>query len=62
LVVLWILKSSPAGILFPLLIALMVPFRLWLDRWFKPEELALLDAEEETDEHLDDANMGDFRP
>lgn len=62
LVVLWILKSSPAGILFPLLIALLVPFRLWLDRWFAPEHLALLDEEEESDGHLDDANMGDFRP
>lgn len=62
LVVLWILKSSPLGILFPLLIALLVPFRVWLDNWFQPDHLALLDAEEETDEHLDDAAMGDFRP
>lgn len=62
LVVLWILKSSPAGILFPLLIAMLVPLRLWMDRWIQPEHLELLDAEEDTDEHLDDANMGDFRP
>ncbi|EFV13441.1 sodium bicarbonate transporter family protein [Segniliparus rugosus] len=58
LVVLWILKSSPAGILFPLFIAMLVPLRLLLNRWFQPQHLALLDAEEETD----DASMGDFRP
>jgi hypothetical protein len=62
LVVLWILKGSPAGILFPLLIALLVPFRVWLDRWFQPGHLALLDAEEEKDETIDNPSMGDFRP
>jgi hypothetical protein len=61
-VVLWILKGSELGILFPLLIALLVPFRFLLERWFEPAHLKLLDAEEETDEHLDDATMGDFRP
>lgn len=58
LVVLWILKSSPAGILFPLFIAMLVPFRLLLNRWFQPEHLAWLDTDEETD----DDSMGDFRP
>lgn len=58
LVVLWILKSSPAGILFPLFIAMLVPLRLLLDRWFQPQHLALLD----TDEKPDDDSMGDFRP
>ncbi len=62
LVVLWVLKSSSLGILFPLLIALLVPLRLMLGRWIAPEHLELLDAEEEEDEHLDDANMGDLRP
>jgi hypothetical protein len=62
LVVLWILKGSAIGILFPLLIALLVPFRFLLERWFEPAHIELLDAEEDTDEHLDDANMGDFRP
>jgi hypothetical protein len=62
LVVLWILKSSPAGILFPLLIAMMVPLRLMLTHWFESKHLKLLDADEDTDEHIDDANMGDFRP
>lgn len=62
LVVLWILKSSPAGILFPLLIALMVPLRFLLDRWFAPRYVELLDAEEALDEHIDDPSVGDFRP
>lgn len=62
LVVLWVLKSSSLGILFPLLIAMLVPLRLILPRWIKPEHLELLDAEEEEDEHLDDANLGDLRP
>lgn len=57
LVVLWILKSSPAGILFPLFIAMLVPLRLLLNRWFQPQHLALLDAGEQTD----DVRMGDFR-
>lgn len=58
LVVLWILKSSPAGILFPLFIAMLVPFRLLLNKWFQPQHLALLDA----DEQAGDDSMGDFRP
>lgn len=58
LVVLWILKSSPVGILFPLFIAMLVPLRLLLNRWFQAEHLALLDA----DEQADDESMGDFRP
>ncbi|OBI89978.1 sodium bicarbonate transporter family protein [Mycobacterium asiaticum] len=57
LVVLWILKSSPAGILFPLFIAMLVPLRLLLNKWFQPEHLALLDA----DEQAGDDSMGDFR-
>ena len=43
--VLWFVKSSVFGILFPLFIALLVPVRLMLERLFKPEYLALLDAE-----------------
>jgi len=62
LVALWILKSSSLGIMFPLLIAMLVPMRLMLERWFDNGHLELLDAEEETDEHLDDNNMADFRP
>lgn len=47
---LWLLKTSAIGILFPLLIALLVPLRFMLDRYFDPKHLALLDAEEEPEE------------
>ena len=47
---LWILKASPLGILFPVLIALLVPLRLSMDRVFEPAHLELLDAEEEAEE------------
>lgn len=50
LVVLWVVKASALGILFPLFIGLLVPVRLALGRFFKPEHLALLDAEEEPEE------------
>lgn len=46
---LWVLKSSPIGILFPLLIGALVPLRLWLTRLFTPRELQALDADESTD-------------
>lgn len=62
LVVLWALKSSPLGILFPLLIALLVPLRLQLDKWISRDHLEALDADEAMDEHLDDAALADFRP
>lgn len=48
--VLWVVKTSVLGILFPLFIALLVPVRMLLDRWFEPEHLALLDAEEAPDD------------
>jgi hypothetical protein len=47
---LWLLKSSKLGILFPLLIALLVPLRWFIARFFSPEHLAALDAEHETEE------------
>jgi hypothetical protein len=47
---LWLLKSSALGILFPVLIALLVPLRLSLRRWYSEEELAALDPEEESEE------------
>lgn len=50
LALLWLVKVSPAGIVFPLFIALLVPVRMGLDRLFKAEHLALLDAEEEPEE------------
>ncbi|MBL8896902.1 MAG: HCO3- transporter [Planctomycetes bacterium] len=50
LAALWVLKASSIGILFPVLIALLVPLRLLLGRWFTAEELAALDAEEVAEE------------
>ncbi len=48
--ILWFVKSSAIGILFPLFIALLVPVRLLAGRFFLPEHLAVLDAEEEPEE------------
>ncbi|MDA1051180.1 MAG: PTS sugar transporter subunit IIA [Planctomycetota bacterium] len=48
--VLWIVKSSALGILFPVFIALLVPIRLLAGRWFTAEHLAALDGEEEPSE------------
>jgi hypothetical protein len=59
---LWVLKSSPLGIMFPLLIAMLVPLRFFMDRWFEPEHLVALDAEEATDTRVDEDAIGDFRP
>ncbi|QDU39141.1 PTS system mannose-specific EIIBCA component [Maioricimonas rarisocia] len=46
LVVLWAVKASPAGILFPVFIALLVPVRIVAQRFFRNEDLKALDAEE----------------
>ena len=50
LLVLWLVKASALGIVFPLFIALLVPVRMGLERFFKAEHLALLDAAEEPEE------------
>lgn len=50
LVALWVLKTSPIGILFPVLIAMLVPLRLGLRHWFTEAELTALDSEEEPEE------------
>ena len=50
LAVLWVVKTSFIGILFPLFIGLLVPVRMLLAKYFKPEHLALLDAHEEPEE------------
>ncbi|MBT6276420.1 MAG: hypothetical protein HOI95_20080 [Chromatiales bacterium] len=47
LAALWALKTSFLGILFPILIALLVPLRALLGRWFAPADLAALDADED---------------
>ena len=46
LAVLWIVKTSVLGILFPLFIALLVPVRMMAGRFFSPEDLAALDSDE----------------
>ena len=50
LIVLWTVKSSSLGVLFPLCIALLVPIRRSLDRIFSQKDLAFLDADEEPEE------------
>lgn len=44
--VLWLVKSSVLGILFPVFIALLVPIRLFAGRYFSTEHLLALDADE----------------
>jgi hypothetical protein len=53
LVALWILKTSPAGIAFPVLIAILVPLRIFMKRLFKASHLEALDAEEVPEETED---------
>jgi mannitol/fructose-specific phosphotransferase system IIA component (Ntr-type) len=50
LTVLWIVKVSVLGLLFPLFIALLVPVRFMAGRFFAQEHLAALDSEEEPEE------------
>ena len=50
LIVLWTVKSSALGVLFPLCIALLVPIRRNLGRIFSQKDLAFLDADEEPEE------------
>jgi mannitol/fructose-specific phosphotransferase system IIA component (Ntr-type) len=50
LVVLWVVKASAWAIAFPILIALLVPIRLFADRFFDAQHLLALDAEEEPNE------------
>ena len=50
LVVLWFVKGSEIGILFPAFIALLVPVRLLMGRFFTDEHLTALDAEEEPED------------
>ncbi|GIW80120.1 MAG: hypothetical protein KatS3mg105_1927 [Gemmatales bacterium] len=45
-----IVEMTPLAILFPLFIALLVPVRIWISRFFDPKHLAALDAEEEPEE------------
>ncbi len=61
LAVLWVLKSSKLGLLFPVLIALLVPIRASLSRWFDPAHLAALDADEDA-EALEETGGGRLGP
>ncbi len=45
-VVLWVLKASKLGILFPLMIAALVPINIWIRRFFPPNHIKALQAEE----------------
>ncbi|MEM7704540.1 MAG: sodium bicarbonate transporter family protein [Pseudomonadota bacterium] len=49
LAALWVLKSSPLGLLFPVLIAMLVPIRRSLPKFFDREHLAALDEEEDAE-------------
>ncbi len=48
--VLWFVKASFLGLLFPLFIAVLIPVRLIAGRFFSENDLAALDAEEEPEE------------
>ena len=61
LVALWVLKSSKLGLLFPVLIAMLVPIRRSLPRFFSKEHLHALDAEEEA-EVLEETGGGRLGP
>jgi hypothetical protein len=62
LVALWVLKASPLGILFPILIALLVPLRLLMGRFFNPEHLEALDADEEVEDLERELMLGNLHP
>ena len=50
LAVLWVVKTSSWGILFPLFIGLLVPIRFMLNHIFDNKHIAILDAEENPEE------------
>jgi len=50
LAVLWVVKASFLGLLFPLFIAGLIPVRLIAGRFFSATDLAALDADEEPEE------------
>ena len=55
--VLWLLKASKLGILFPLMIAALVPIHIFISRLFEQKHVEILVAEEEdegADTHLFD--------
>jgi hypothetical protein len=51
---LWVVKTSILAVLFPLILALLVPLRMFLlPRWFEGRHLDALDAEETPEEEYD---------
>lgn len=52
LALLWFIKESTIGVLFPLFIALLVPVRALLNRFFDSRDLAFLDADENPEEEM----------
>jgi len=52
--VLWVVKVSAIAILFPIVIAMMVPVRMLAGRFFTAEELASLDTDEEPEDEETD--------
>ncbi len=58
-VVLWVLKASILGILFPLMIAALVPIAIFLKRFFPEAYLLILSAEEEPPEDEENRHMFD---
>lgn len=54
LAILWVVKVSILGILFPLFIALLAPLRFWLNRFIDPKYLTVLDLEEDPEEEEED--------
>jgi hypothetical protein len=49
-IILWILKTSKIGILFPLMIAALVPIRLFISKYFEKEHIDALIAEDMEEE------------
>ncbi len=49
---LWFIRESAIGVLFPLFIALLVPLGALLKRFFDPRDLAFLDADENPEEEM----------
>ena len=58
LAVMWVVKASVLAVMFPLLIAGLVPIRMSLDKFFKEEHIALLDGEEEPQETVQEPFPG----
>lgn len=50
--ILWVVKASALALLFPLFIALLVPIRMVLGRFFDDTALQILDSEEEPEEEM----------